>query len=142
MAYVHRFGRALALAMAVALTVAFPAAAQTQVSGGVTTVSVPAGEQRPAFTLTNKTGVAICDLVITRGTGGWNIEACVVDDPQHTNEDWDVDDDNNGAISGAGGENTATPGSGAGQEGGGGTALGHADNRPAAAGGSRSGPTG
>ena len=45
-------------------------------------IKVPAGETTPAFSFTNTTGVPICDMVISRGAGGWNINGCVVDDPQ------------------------------------------------------------
>ena len=108
---------------------ALPATAQTELKGGAVTVSVPAGETTPAFSFTNKTGVPICDLVITRGAGAPKIKGGVADDPQHTDEDWDVDDDGNLALStGPGNENSVN----AAGEGGGGAALGHADNTTAA----------
>jgi len=113
---------------------ALPAsAAVTTLTGGTATVSIPVGEKTPAFTFLNNTGVPICDLVISHsGAAGANIEGCVVDDPQHTDEDWDVDDDENGSLStAAGGESTAAPG--AGGEGAGGDALNHADNNQPAA---------
>jgi len=122
----------LAVIVPLLLGTVLPAAAQTELKGGSVTVSVPAGEKTPAFSFTNKTGVPICDLVITRGAGGFNLDGAVVDDPQHSDEDWDVDDNDDGTISGgAGGENSVN----AAGEGGGGGALSHADNRASTPGG-------
>ncbi len=129
MAHSPRTPARLAVASALAFAVPILAATPTNLSGGTTTVNIPAGETTPAFTFTNTTGVPICDLVVSRAVGGFEIAGCVVDDPQHTDEDWDADDDENGSLStGAGNESSAPPGAGPTDEGGGGNALNHADN--------------
>lgn len=128
MTLASRHGVSLALtALAILFTGAAGSAATTSLTGGTVTLKVPAGETTPAFSFTNTTGVPICDMVVSRGAGGWNINGCVVDDPQHTDEDWDADDNDNGSFDA--GESTAAPG--AGGEGAGGAALGHADNTQA-----------
>lgn len=131
---IRPFRFALLVVAALVLATLPVSAAATTLTGGAVTVKIPAGEMSPAFTFTNMTGVPICDLVISRSVGGYEINGCVVDDPQHADEDWDVDDNEDGALStGPGNESSAAPGAGAGQEGGGGAALGHNDNTQPAA---------
>ncbi|HXU32410.1 MAG TPA: hypothetical protein VN851_17730 [Thermoanaerobaculia bacterium] len=119
----------LLTSLSLTLNLSPASAAVTTLTGGTATVSIPVGEKTPAFTFLNNTGVPICDLVISHsGAAGADISGCVVDDPQHTDEDWDVDDDENGSLSttGTGAESSAAPG--AAGEGAGGAALDHADN--------------
>src|SRR6185295_4069745 len=103
----------LRTSLSLTLNLSPASAAVTTLTGGTATVSIAVGEKTPAFTFLNNTGVPICDLVISHsGAAGADISGCVVDDPKHTDEDWDEDDDENGSLSttGTGAESSAAPG--------------------------------
>lgn len=117
----------LTLSTLTALALTLPAQAQISLSGTTNNapaeVSLPANGQS-AFTFKNDTGIEICDLVLGVKTGASNLTGGLLDDHNKPNEDWDVDDNRNGSLGGA--EHGTAPG--AGGEGVGPAALGHAEN--------------